>query len=164
MSSTRWFCQLVSAKATPNATSDSTRRLRSSPRWSTTERRSSWEMGLTRRTTGAGLGLLLAGRRLGTRGLVGPVRQLVAVLVLLVARQRVLELAHAGAERAPEVGQTLRAEQHQDQNEDDQDLGQADAKGHALIVAPRTLRTCAFRQAPGPARCAGSASVLEVEV
>src|SRR4051812_29257515 len=105
----RWFCQKQSASATPNANSEPTSRERSSVRWSTTVSRSSWETGgLGRRATGAQLplgallargggGLALAVHCAGA-GRVGgalPGGQLVAV----VARHRVLELAHPAAER-----------------------------------------------------------------
>ena len=58
-------------------------------------------------------------------------RQLVVVVVVVAgdAGDGVLELAHALAERAPDLGQLLRAEHDQGDDQDDQQLGDADV-GH----------------------------------
>src|SRR6266516_2209762 len=50
---------------------------------------------------------------------------------LVLAADRVLELAHAPAERAPHLGQALRAEHEQDHQEQNDELGGADSEWHA---------------------------------
>src|SRR4051794_31533732 len=74
-----------------------------------------------------------------------PVELAVAVAVA-VAAQRVLELAHALADRAAGVGQLLRAEHDQRDREDEDELHGADVR-HA--VSPTTTRWC---RAPRPRR------------
>ena len=78
-----------------------------------------------RRADRVGLGGVRA--RLGARD-----RGHVRVVVALVggAGDGALELAQAATERAPGVGQALRAEDHQRDHEDDQDLGDSDAGHH----------------------------------
>jgi hypothetical protein len=52
-----------------------------------------------------------------------------ALLVIpRVARERLLELAHAPADRAPDLGQLLRAEHDQRDREDDDELHGADVR------------------------------------
>src|SRR5829696_6752139 len=120
MSRIRWFCQAQRPKATPNASRAMTIRLRSSSRCSTTDSRSSCEIGLMRRMRALALGLLLGrlgGDWLGLLGaLLGGGRQ----LVLVLAGHRVLELAHTPTQRTPEIGQPLGPEddQHDDQDDD----------------------------------------------
>src|SRR5215208_7200644 len=103
MSSTRWFCQAVTPQATTNASALTISRLRSSSRWSTTESRSSWEIGLIRRTPTRllRLGLPLAGRRY-RRGL-GRLGRPLGQLVLVLAGDGILELAHSATEGATQV-------------------------------------------------------------
>src|SRR5215211_3354418 len=126
ISRTRLFCQVVRAHATTNAATLMTSRLRSSSRWSTTESRSSCEIGRIRRTPTRllRLGLLLAGRRDASRlaGRLGLVRGAFRQLVLVLAGHRILELTHPAPERAAQVGQSLRAEHDQHDYEDDDDL------------------------------------------
>src|SRR3712207_4912864 len=55
---------------------------------------------------------------------------LVVGVALGIARDRVLELAHAVAERAAEVRQLLRAQHDQGDDEDDDQFGEADVEGH----------------------------------
>src|SRR5262249_5157229 len=57
-------------------------------------------------------------------------RQVRRRLVLVLAGDRVLELAHALAERAPHLGQPLRAEDEQDDHEQNCDLLGADPSRH----------------------------------
>jgi len=52
------------------------------------------------------------------------------VYFLRDARHRVLELTHSAAERLPELRQSLRPEDEQDDDEEDQDLPGADPAGH----------------------------------
>ena len=61
-------------------------------------------------------------------------RKLVRLVVL--AGDRVLELAHALAERAPHLRQPLRPEDHEEDDEDDDRALPADVSGHAPRVAP----------------------------
>ena len=66
---------------------------------------------------------LFGRRQLGARGLV-------------VAGDRVLELAHPLAERPPHLRQPFRAEDEQHDEENEQQLPERYSKGHALRVAP----------------------------
>src|SRR3954449_68503 len=110
------FCQKQSASATPKATSETTIRVRSSSRCSTTVSRSSWVTGFS----------FAMGARVSL--------QLLSFLFLVVlASHRILELAHATAERLAEPGQTLRPEDHEHDDEDDDQLKWADVR-HVLIV------------------------------
>src|SRR3954451_13210081 len=61
------------------------------------------------------------------RALIGA---LVVVCVLGLAGQRVLELAHAGAERAPQPGQPLGPEDDEHDQQDDRELWDSDAVEH----------------------------------
>src|SRR3954453_17729680 len=123
-------------------------RERSSSRWSTRLRRSSWPTGRTRpvpgwRPPGIGArgGLVLAARLAGDDlGLSGgrielgrrrPLRrrlQPVVVVVLVLARDRVLELAHARPELPAQAGEPLRAEDDENDEEDDPQLEGSDAR------------------------------------
>src|SRR4051812_8661028 len=72
--------------------------------------------------------------QLGLRG--GREVALVLVVVLaLVARDRVLELPHAGADRPAHLGQALRTEDDQGDDEDDHELHRPDIR-HAATIAP----------------------------
>src|SRR5919199_943866 len=87
-------------------------------------------MGRSRRTPYAAprLGLLLAGWR--DRGGLGP-------LGLVLARHRILELAHAASERAAEVRKPLRAEHDQHDDEDDDQFHGAGSRHSSPMVAAR---------------------------
>src|SRR3954462_5529756 len=62
----------------------------------------------------------------------------VAILVALLAADRFLELAHAVADRAADLGELLRAEHDQRDGEDDDELEGSDGAGHsAAFVRPR---------------------------
>src|SRR3954453_5619318 len=64
------------------------------------------------------------------------------VLAAIVARDRLLELAHAAPELAPEPGQALGSEDHQHDGQNDQELPGADAAvehGHSLVRAGQTV-------------------------
>src|SRR5205807_4455251 len=145
--SRRWFCQKHSASATPNAASAMTMRERSSSRWSTRLSLSSKPIGRMRFATATRRGLLGRVRRvsgargprrlfLGLRlrrhrrsGLGARLLELGMGLVLVLAGDRVLELAHSAPERLPEIGQSLRPEDQKHDDEDDDDLEWADV-GH----------------------------------
>src|SRR5579884_1329468 len=107
--SSGWFCQKQMPKATSRTPTQTNSRMRSSSRWSTMLRRSSWPMGRSfmarappdqPEPLGAGLwgrdaGRLGGGsRRFGGRGR-GQRRALVLLRGLGVARDRVLELTHS---------------------------------------------------------------------
>src|SRR3954451_3951266 len=59
--------------------------------------------------------------------------QLLSFLVLRLAGHRFLELAHTAAKRAAQCGQTLGAEDHEHDYEEDDQLKWADVR-HVLIV------------------------------
>src|SRR5918998_3252450 len=117
MSSISASCQKQSAKAAPNATSEMMIRVRSSSRCSTSVRRSSK---LTARARAKELSLVL-GDYLAL-DLVGLGRALdlrLAVLLVVLARDRVLELPHPGPERLAQLREPLRPEDDQGDHEDD---------------------------------------------
>src|SRR5213593_1621032 len=99
-------------KTTVTLSSEMTSRVRSSPRCSTSVASSPW-----RRRRGRSLIALRValgrGRNRVLRLSLGCRRQLWR-LVLVLAGDRVLELAHALAERASHLGQPLRAEDEED--------------------------------------------------
>src|SRR4051812_33833688 len=158
MSSSRWFCQKHRISAATNANTAITMRVRSSSRWSTTVRRSSWPTGRCLRSTGVrpggpalrgvrclgavgggglvgrGRGHALGGVRRG-RGEAGHL----VIVVLAVAGHGVLELAHAAAERTTELRQALRPEDHEHDQQDDCNLWQTDA-GHGSSPVGTTHR------------------------
>src|SRR3954447_18727020 len=61
--------------------------------------------------------------------------RLVLVVILGFARQRVFELPHAGAQRAPQAGQALGSEDDEHDQQDDRELWDSDAVEHF----PRSL-------------------------
>src|SRR6476469_10774 len=97
------------AKPIASALKEMIRRARSSPRCSTRVASSPW-----RRRRGSTLIALRGGRRRVVRRAGGQL----GLLVVRAAGDRVLELAHAFAERAPDFRQALRPEYEQ---RDDQD-------------------------------------------
>src|SRR5687768_12918146 len=97
-----------------------------------TESRSSWDIGRIRRTPYAAprLGVLLGGRgRLCGRGRrrprLGHFGGALGELVLVLAGDRVLELAHSTSHRSAEIRQALRTKNDQDDHKDDHDLERA---------------------------------------
>src|SRR6478735_690280 len=104
-------------------------RVRSSPRCSTSvasspcwRRRGSTLIALRRRRRWLVRG---AGRQLG-------------LLVVVRAGDRILELAHALAERAPDLRQALRPEHEQRDDQDHDQSGDADLRNHGPSVALST--------------------------
>src|ERR1044071_9991436 len=98
-----------------------TSRVRNSPRCSTSVASSPW-----RSRRGSRLIVL---RRLRRRVVCGRSRQLG---LLVVAGYRVLELAHAATEGASDLGQTLRPEDEQRDDEDDDQARNSDLRKHAF--------------------------------
>src|SRR3954447_14282447 len=123
-----WFCQKQSASATPNAASETTMRVRSSSRCSTTVRRSSWLTGFS-----FAMGACVS-------------FELLSFLVLVLAGHGVLELTHSGSQRTSQTRQPLRPENQEHDDEDDDQLEWADVR-HVLIVEcgdPRGRRFATF--------------------
>src|SRR3954469_19637900 len=85
----------------------------------------------------------------------------VVVVVPVVARERLLELAHALPEGAPDLGQLLRAEHDERDGEDDDELHGSDVRHQLSTLSAqdeRTLTTTAWTRAPRsprPAWCTG---------
>src|SRR5215217_2744350 len=113
-------------KPTARAASETISRARSSPRCSTSVASSPWRR--RRGSTLIGLG------RRGWGLVRGASRQL-GLLVVRAAGDRVLELAHALAERAPDLGEALGAEDEQRDDEDHDEPGDADFRKHGRSVA-----------------------------
>src|SRR4051812_1734146 len=126
------------------------RRARSSPRCSTSVASSPWSRrrgsrfhAMARRVLD---GVVLARRRARRsrgHGALGGARRddLAIVVVVVLAADRLLELAHPAAERAAHLGQPLRAEDQQRGEQDDEQLGDSDSKRHeASRVAPSRPR------------------------
>ena len=67
----------------------------------------------------------------------------IVVVVAGLAGDRVLELAHARAERPSETGQALRPEDHENDHQDDEQLWGADAIEHVQIPFRSSLRSVA---------------------
>src|SRR5262245_19057036 len=111
---------------TASALSAMNSRARSSPRCSTSVASSPW-----RRRRGSTLMALLRGRR---RGLVPGARRQLGLLVVAAA-DRVLELAHALAERAPDLGEALRPEHEQRDDENHDEPGDSYLGKHGRSVA-----------------------------
>ena len=97
------------------------------------------------RQTGHGF---LAGSALGARA-VQLAPRLLVIVVVIRARDGVLELAHPAARRAAELGQPLRPENDQEDEEDDDDPLPTDAAGHRPTIAPGFLQTGAIPAAFG---------------
>src|SRR5262245_30606718 len=111
---------------TASALSAMNSRARSSPRCSTSVASSPW-----RRRRGSTLMALLRGRR---RGLVPGARRQLGLLVVAAA-DRVLELAHALAERAPDLREALWPEHEQRDDEDHDEPGDSYLGKHGRSVA-----------------------------
>src|SRR6266498_2706625 len=133
----KWFCQKQRARATAKVSSETTSRVRSSSRCSTMERRSSWLTGRKRAIAYAPAWALAAGlaaagrlplalcllvrrlRRCGRRGrgllrrrsglaaCLRVSRGLQFLALLILAGDRVLELAHPLAQSPAQLRQTL---------------------------------------------------------
>src|SRR4051812_33582686 len=121
---TRWFCQKHRPSATPNAAAETSTRVRSSSRWPVSGTRSPCPI-LLMRGTGFlrdGLGVPLRLSRSQSRG-----RNLRRLRVV-VAAYRPLELAHPAAHRAAHVGQLLRPDDHEGDDQDDYELHWSDVR------------------------------------
>src|SRR6266571_8567380 len=84
------------------------------------------------------------GLRAGLVGRAGRDRRLLLLLgrrelggVVVLAGDRILELAHPLAQRAPHLRQPLRPEDEEHDEEEDENLPDTDAERHGLRVAPR---------------------------
>src|SRR6476659_6588952 len=135
----QWMILTWNANATPNPTqsaiSETTSRPRSSPRCSTSVASSPW-----RRRRGGLIALRVGLRRgrdgfLGLRG--GLSRQLRRRVVVL-ARNRILELAHTLPERLAHLRQPLRAEDQQDDHEQDCDFPGTNPSRHSPTTLARS--------------------------
>src|SRR5688572_9897412 len=82
-----------------------------------------------------GVALALARRRGDVLLVLRRPRQGRRALVVVAPGHRVLELAHALAERATDLGHAGSAEQKQHHDEEDEDLGKPDTKGHEATLA-----------------------------
>src|SRR5262249_17792593 len=156
---TRWFCHMHNAVVAASASSEMMIRTRSSVRCSTRLSRSSWETGrslramepqmtraLARGTLADDLALERSLLALGApeRGLDlapvgGAVRAALAVLVVVVlvlATDRVLELAHPRTELLAQAGQALGPEDQEHDHQNDDQLHGSDV-GHRSL--PRSL-------------------------
>src|SRR3954464_14497943 len=99
--STRWFCQKHSPSATPNAATETSTRVRSSSRWPVRSTRSPCWTFLMRATGPALRGRLVLSLGDGDVGLgVGLGLRQLGLLVVVVAADGALELAHSAAHRA----------------------------------------------------------------
>src|SRR6185436_8592833 len=89
-----------------------------------------------------GDGVPLSRLRLDRRCVVARGAQLATdiVVVRVLARDRVLELAHPAPQRAAHLREALRSEDEERDEQEDEDLGEPDAERHAVSVAPATLR------------------------
>src|SRR5918996_754368 len=113
----------LGGKPAASVPSETNKRVRSSPRCSTSSTRSPWP----RRRRRKAIGLLVGAlghplSRLGANSL--------GRLKLDPAGDRLLELPHPAAERAVHLGDPLRAEDEQQDDEQDQKLGNADEAWH----------------------------------
>ena len=118
ISSSRWFCQKQSARATPKTARQTISRLRSSSRCST--RVSSILVGNRPDSAGHRARLrTFVGDRLAARAASSLLRRSFVVVVIVVAADRAAELADPLAERAPQFGQSFRPEDDQGDDQDD---------------------------------------------
>src|SRR3954447_20177195 len=81
----------------------------------------------------------------------------VAILVALLATERFLELAHAVADRATDLGELLRAEHDQRDREDDDELEGSDGAGHCAAFVRTSRRRSRTVSAPLNVRSTGTA-------
>src|SRR4051812_18302918 len=138
------LCHRQSPKHAANTTMQKISRLRSSSRCSTRLRRSSWRIG--RRVVATPRAALLAllgddlvrgGRR---RLLLGAAERACVVVLVRLAGDGVLELAHARADLAAEARQSLGPEDQQHDPEHDQQLegpdGLEEGEAHQAFLRP----------------------------
>src|SRR5262245_48508900 len=120
ISSSRWFCQKQRATATPSTLRQTMMRVRSSSRCSTRVRRSS-NCAVRRRATALGA---VVGYDFALDGLavLGTAFDLGLLGVVILARDRRAELTDSLAHRLPELGEALRPEYDQGDDEDDGQL------------------------------------------
>src|SRR5882757_6407368 len=179
ISSSSWFCQKQSARATAKTTRQTTRRWRSSSRCSTRLSWSSWETARTRRgippasavfvVDHLGLGRLdRDGGRLLLDRSGGRLRRadrlhvvvIVVVVVLVLAGDRLFELANPFAEAVSQLRQAFGTEHDQSDDEDDDDLEGADVSKHSVngngTGGPGGISCSAGRHRRRPARAAGA--------
>src|SRR3954468_8358658 len=97
------------------------------------------DLGLGRRGVELGRGRTLGSRRVELVGI---------VVVLALSGHRVLELAHAGSERPPELGQLLRSEDHDGDDQDDHQLEGSDVWHLANVLRNGCTRITRSPNAP----------------
>src|SRR5947199_772176 len=126
----------MTTNATVTATSMMMRRARSSPRCSTRVASSPWLRRRGSRGTALGRGGVVLARGC-RRSRLRRLRQLRSGLVVL-AGDGVLELPHPAPERAADLGQPLRPEDEQRDDEDDDQTGDSDLRHASRVALPGT--------------------------